>query len=240
MSELVIREVASDVWTFSRPFTLFGLFPVGGRSTAIKLTAGGVWILASTPLTDATKEKLAELGDVKYIVAGNNFHHLFLKEYKDAYPNAKTIGPEDLNIKKAAEGWQLDAVFSAKAPNTLHGFEDEIEHCFFSGYGNKDVAFYHKASKSVIAADLLMNNPPIEQYSKSSLSPRSRIISAMHPRGWQFRWFIWLKEKDKAAMKRDAKKVYEWDFTRYIPCHGDVIEIDAKEAWKAAWNHYLS
>ena len=48
-----------------RGFTLFGLLPIGGRSTAIKLQAGGVWILASTPLTDDTKEKLAELGEVK-------------------------------------------------------------------------------------------------------------------------------------------------------------------------------
>ncbi|KAH9849059.1 hypothetical protein C2E23DRAFT_888658 [Lenzites betulinus] len=240
MSEIVIREVAPDVWTFSRPFTLLGLFPVGGRSTAIKLSAGGVWIFASTPLTDATKEKLAELGDVKYIVAGNAFHHLFLKQYKDAYPNAKTVGPEDLNIKKVAEGWTLDSVFSEKAPDTLHGFEDEIEHCYFSGFGNKDIAFYHKASKTVLGADLLMNNPPNEQYSKSSASPKSRILSAMKPRGWQLRWFIWLKEKDKAAMKRDAKKVYEWDFARFIPCHGDVIETDAKEAWKATWIEYLS
>ena len=44
---------------------LFGFVPVGGRSTAIKLESGGVWILASTPLTDETKEKLAELGEVK-------------------------------------------------------------------------------------------------------------------------------------------------------------------------------
>ena len=49
----------------TRPYTLLGLFPVGGRSTAIKLAAGDVWILASTPLTDETKQKLAELGEVK-------------------------------------------------------------------------------------------------------------------------------------------------------------------------------
>lgn len=50
--------------------TLRGMFPVGGRSTAIKLEAGGVWILASTPLTNETKEKLADLGDVKCAPCG--------------------------------------------------------------------------------------------------------------------------------------------------------------------------
>ncbi|KAL1941902.1 hypothetical protein VTO73DRAFT_6902 [Trametes versicolor] len=237
MSDLVIREVAPDVWTFSRPFTLLGVFPVGGRSTAIKLSTGEVWVMASTPLTDETKAKLAELGEVKYLVAGNAFHYLFLKQYKDAYPDAKTIGSEDIHVK--VKDWKLDSVISAKSPDTKYGFEEEIEHCYFSGWGNKDTAYYHKASKTVIGADLLMNNPPAEQYSKTSVSPKSRILAAMHPYGWQLRWFIWLKQKDKAAMTREAKTVAEWDFVRFIPCHGDVIEKNAKEAWKSAWRDYL-
>ena len=38
---------------------------MGGRSTAVKLSAGEVWVLASTPLDSETKTKLDELGDVK-------------------------------------------------------------------------------------------------------------------------------------------------------------------------------
>ena len=40
--------------------------PLGGRSTAIQLKAGGVWILASTPLDAETKSTLNNLGPVKY------------------------------------------------------------------------------------------------------------------------------------------------------------------------------
>lgn len=49
-----------------RPFARFGVWPVGGRSTAIKLSSGGVWVLASTPLDTETKAKLQEMGPVKY------------------------------------------------------------------------------------------------------------------------------------------------------------------------------
>ena len=48
-----------------RPFKRFDLIPFGGRSTAIKLRNGDVWVLASTPLNDVTKAKLSELGPVK-------------------------------------------------------------------------------------------------------------------------------------------------------------------------------
>ena len=50
---------------FRRPFSRFGVIPFGGRSTAIKLRDGGVWVLASTPLEAETKAKIDELGPVK-------------------------------------------------------------------------------------------------------------------------------------------------------------------------------
>lgn len=64
-----------------RPFTRLGILPFGGRSTAVKLADGGVWLIASTPLTDATKKRLAELGEVKYIVGPDVVHNLFLRQF---------------------------------------------------------------------------------------------------------------------------------------------------------------
>jgi hypothetical protein len=58
---ILLKDVLSSR---SSPFTRFG-FPIGGRSTAIQLQNGGVWVLASTPLTPGTKSKLDELGPVK-------------------------------------------------------------------------------------------------------------------------------------------------------------------------------
>lgn len=50
-----------------RPFARFGLIPFGGRSTAIKLKDGGVWVLASTPLDEETKNTIDNLGPVKRV-----------------------------------------------------------------------------------------------------------------------------------------------------------------------------
>lgn len=111
------------------PFDMWDRVPIGGRSIAIKLSDGKLWVLASTPLSDGTRKKLAELGEVKYIaslgfswrtrcvnhlnryrylIAANLVHHLFLKEWRAAYPDATLIGPEGLNAKKAHEGLQMD------------------------------------------------------------------------------------------------------------------------------------
>ena len=38
-----------------------------------------------------------------------------------------------------------------------------IQYSYFSGFKNKDVAFFHPASKTMLAADLLFNLPAREQ-----------------------------------------------------------------------------
>ncbi|KAJ8519453.1 hypothetical protein ONZ45_g3625 [Pleurotus djamor] len=232
LPDLVIREVTPDIWTFSRPFPRFGFLPWGGRSTAIKLSSGDVWVLASTPLTDDTKESIDKLGPVKWIMGADAFKG-HLAEYKAAYPDAKVIGVEPLVAKKKAEGLVLDGAYGADPPETLYGFEDEIKAC-------KDVAWLHVASKTLIQADLLFNLPGNEQYSKTKTSPKIPILGKLDPYGGLQKKFLWGQGKDKEAMKRDAGTVADWDFERIIMCHGDVIENEGKKAWTTAYSRYLS
>jgi len=235
MTNTIIREVAKDVWIFSRPFSRYGLFPVGGRSTAIRLKSGDVWVLASTPLDSETKTKINELGPVKYIVNPDIVHHLFLPEFKKAYPEAKLIGVEEVLHRSADKTLKFDGVWDKDPADTKYGFEDDIQYCFFSGFKNKDVAFFHPQSKSLIQADLLFNLPANEQFSKT----RSPVFGSLKPSSWAHKKLIASLGVDQAAMKRDAATVANWDFERIIPCHGDVIEKDGNTAWREAYKAFL-
>jgi hypothetical protein len=42
-----------------------------------------------------------------------------------------------------------------------------------------------------------------------------------------------------SLMRRDAKKVAEWDIKRVIPCHGDVIDDGGNEAWSSTYEWFL-
>lgn len=68
------------------PFARFGIIPLGGRSTAIKLANGDVWVMASTPLDEPTKATLAKMGPVRYIVGADSVHHLYLGAFLDLSP----------------------------------------------------------------------------------------------------------------------------------------------------------
>ncbi|KAI6159117.1 hypothetical protein EDD17DRAFT_1702641 [Pisolithus thermaeus] len=254
MSDTVIREVTKGVWTFSRPFARYGVLPMGGRSTAIKLSDGGVWVLASTPLTEETKRKIDELGQVKYIINADAVHHLFLGEFRRAYPDAKLIGVADTLKRIDDKSIRFDGLWGRDSPDTEYGFEGDIKHCYFSGFRNKDVAFLHVASKSLIEADLLLNLPATEQYSKcSGWIPQATL----KPSSWAQQKILQSLATNVEDMKRDARTVASWDFDRIIPCHGvsnnrfhafmlatyrriqDVIERDGNKAWREAYKFFI-
>ncbi|EPS95076.1 hypothetical protein FOMPIDRAFT_1133127 [Fomitopsis schrenkii] len=250
-------QVTKGVWTFSwqvvysvvicayspkcaiSPFSRFGLIPFGGRSTAIKLSNGDVWVMASTPLTAETKAKLNELGPVKWIVGADAVHHMFLGEFKKEYPEAKLVAVDEAVKKKSKEGLEFHGVWGTDPRDRQFGFENDVQHCFFDGFANRDTAFFHPASKTLIVADLLFNLPATEQYSKSSSSGTIPIFGSLTPYMGIHKRFTWYLGVDKEAMKRDVKTVANWDFDRIIPCHGDVIEKDGKKAWCEAYKWYI-
>ncbi|KAG8985675.1 hypothetical protein FRB94_001934 [Tulasnella sp. JGI-2019a] len=237
-SDLVIREVTPGVWTFSRPFLRAPFIPFGGRSTAIKLADGSVWLLASTKPDEETLTKIREIGPVKYIVAPDVVHWLNLQKFSEAFPDAKVIGVEGLEAKMP--GFKFTGLYGKDPAGTTYGFEPEIIAHYFAGFDNKDVAFLHVPSKTLIEADLLFNFPPLEQYSKSKESGRTWVplIGSLNP--WKGIHKTFLNKLGKGpSMKDDAKVVAGWDFDRVIPCHGDVIETRGNEAWKTAYANFL-
>jgi hypothetical protein len=44
---------------------------------------------------------------------------------------------------------------------------------------------------------------------------------------------------DYSLMRRDAKRVAEWEIQRIIPCHGDVLNEGGQEAWASTYEWFL-
>jgi len=149
------------------------------------------------------------------------------------------IAVEEAIQKHKDEDIKFDGSWGKDAPGTKYGFEDDIKWCFFPGFMTKEVAFFHKNSKSLIEADLLFNLPPKEQYSRSNKMTFHLLTGRFNPWSYAHKRAVWSLGSDKEAMKRDAKIVAGWDFERVIPCHGDVIENDGDKAWREAFKWYL-
>ncbi|GAA5829244.1 hypothetical protein JCM3766R1_001034 [Sporobolomyces carnicolor] len=246
--ELVVRKLDDAVTIFSVPFKRMGLVPFGGRSTAIKLRSGNVWLAASHPLCPETLQTIVAMGPVKHIAMFDAEHGMYTESYHKAFPDAKLYFPPS-----ATKKWKSAGLLSDNATNVFtygEGKGDPFEADtngeiksadFTKAHLNEDIAFYHAPTKTLIEADLLMNLPPQEQYSKTSQRNSIPLLSKVTPGSGIHQKMLWyLVSKDKQEMSRAAKEVAAWDFDRLIPCHGDVIEPGGKKAWLDTYAHFLS
>jgi len=242
-SQTKIRSLTSDIKIFTVPFARFGIIPFGGRSTAVRLRDGSVFVAASHPLTPETKTAINEMGPVKYIVALDAEHTGYTKDFAAEWPAARLIGPYPVLESKKELNWA--GVFGRDeqplGPELTQS--GEIKAQYFDGHANKDIAFLHTDSKTLIQADLLFNLPAIESYGSAAKGsgtwPFSYLIKGMNPYGKTHQYLISMVSKDKANMAAGAKVVSGWDFNRIIPCHGEVIEGDGKQAWNTVFKQFL-
>ncbi|TIB72074.1 hypothetical protein E3Q18_03688 [Wallemia mellicola] len=233
ISDLVVRSITSTITIFSRPFSRYPGVPVGSRSTAIKLEEGEnkdkVWVLASSRCDEVVIENIKKLGQVKYLVAPDT------EQYIDAFPDAKVIGVDGLQSK--ASDVKFDYIYGQEPADKKVGYEPEIQVVWFDKFINRDLAFFHQPTKTLVQADLLFNLPGYEQYSNSeeSAEPWVPFVQNFRPGTLTHRIAAMAMSKNDA----EIKKVYEWDFDRIIPSHGDVIETGGKKAWYDVFSRYL-
>lgn len=68
----------------------FGLIPIGGRSTAVRLSSGDIFVYVSHPYTEATDLALKELGgQVKWLVTPDGEHGMNIKAWAEKFPEAQ-------------------------------------------------------------------------------------------------------------------------------------------------------
>jgi hypothetical protein len=97
-------------------------------------------------------------------------------------------------------------VWGQDAPGTAYGFEPAVQHCYFSGFANRDVAFFHPASRTLVEADLLVNLPPREQYAQAGgvRWPWTLLGGYLRPDTWMHRRFASAQGSDKEYVRRAA------------------------------------
>ena len=211
-------------------------------------------------LTESAKAKVASLGgDVRYLVATDFEHHIFLSEWAAAYPNAKLIGPEGMPEKRQKAddpkiGKEPFAVVLTKENRNQakigDDFDADFELEYVHSHPNKELVFFYKPDKVVIQADFLFNLPAIEQYSRVPDDQKPKLgvlgrffLGANSTEGdalsmKRFLWYV-LSRRDRAGFNESAKRIASWDFDTIIPCHGETLVGNGKQVFEKVFAWHL-
>jgi hypothetical protein len=202
--------------------------------TVVRLRSGGLLLHSPAPIDDALAARLAALGPVEAILAPGNFHWFHVAACQERYPRARTfVCP---GVEKKRPELRFDALLGDEAPPLWAG---ELDQVLVQGSRLiREVAFFHRASRTLILVDLLENfsdaTPNVSWVLKLWFRPlRMWNAAAPAPEYWFFGW------RDRAAARACLERILAWDFERVVIAHGDLITADARAAVERAWRRVL-
>lgn len=221
----------------------------------VRLPSGSLAVFSPTALIPRVRDTLASLGTVKYLVAPDIEHHIQLGAWHAAFPTAVVLGPDGLPEKRAQSGEDKVPFTHVYTPSNRHDlsvdaeFDAAFDVAYVAEHGNRELVFHHKPDRTLIQADLIFNNPPIEQYSKSPEDPHAGIATKLFhaltgtsgaalQRQRRFIWYA-MSSGNRDGFNQAVKKIEAWDFDRIIPCHGDVIETGGKGVFRSVMQWHL-
>jgi hypothetical protein len=223
----MLRRLDRDLWMTQHPLRFLGA-EVGTRMTVFRLKDGSLLIHSPVPVDAATQAELDGLGPVRFVVAPNRYHHLFVAEYSRNYPQAKIFGAPGLDSKR--KDLRFDAILGQAAPAEWAG---EIDQTIFHAFPPlNEVVFFHRNSRTIVFTDLLINIRTSEStYTRFLMWLDGGLGQVAVPRSFR----LMLKMR-RARVRETIEQILSWEFDRLSLAHGEIVERGAKEIVRSAWS----
>jgi len=204
--------------------------------TIVKLDGGDLLIHDPCEFSDLVMREIDAIGEVKYIVAPGSYHHLFVTDFQQKYPNAETFICPGLERKRP--DIKFEWILGNKPDHRWANIFDLVVI-----QGTKymwEVAFFHKPSKTLILVDLL------ENFGDDFKHPTSLLLRFW----WKVVYRMWNNPKaapeyqmgwgKKDIVKEGLNKILSWKAKRVILAHGELIESDVSNVLGSAWHKVLN
>ncbi|HVH41921.1 MAG TPA: DUF4336 domain-containing protein [Labilithrix sp.] len=220
----MLKRIAEDIWAQENHIALPAGMSLPCRATIMRLPTGGLVIHSPLAIDDATAKEIDALGDVRFIVAPNGLHWMFLKAAKSRYPQARVFGSPvlakklgDFAFEHLPERGGIDGMDGVRIER-IQGAPRIQEHVFL-----------HETSRSLLVTDLVFN---VHECRSFLMRFFLRIGGTWKKTAQSLEWRFLVKDRPAAA--QSASEVLTWDFERVVVGHGEVVEDDARERARRA------
>ena len=220
----MLTPIDHDLWSTTRPLRFFGL-ETGTRMTIVRLASGGLFVHSPVALDPALRRAVDELGPVAAIVAPSRFHHLYVAEWRAAYPDALRCCCPGLEQKRPDVHWHR-VLGDVPEPE----WRAELDQVFFGARSlENEVVFFHRATRTIVLADAVFN---------LGTHPSGLTRAVMRLMGGSAPGATWLERlliRDRAAARAEVDRMLAWNAERIVPAHGDVLPTGGTEVLRKAY-----
>jgi hypothetical protein len=219
----LLDELANNVWTTQRPLRFWGV-ETGTRMTVVRLSDGGVLVHCPVALDEATRRAVDAIGPVRAVLASSLFHHLFVGQWQLAYPDALFGACPGLPRKRA------DLRFGLVLGDEPHPiWAGDLDQVYFSARFEHEVVFFHRASRTMICADALLN---LSRHPSLLTRAVAGLMGNSAPgRGWVERIAV----RDHRKGRAEVDRMLRWDIDRITLAHGEQVRQGGHEVLRAAY-----
>jgi len=219
----MLEEIDDGLWVVEGEIVSFYGFPYPTRSVIARLANRDLWVWSPIKLEGDLRAELDRLGRVRHLISPNKIHHLYLQDWKAAYPDAQLWGPRS-TIRKRRD-LQFREPLRHDAPSD---WGPDIDLAWFTGsFIMDEIVFLHRSSGTVIIADL------IEAFSdrflcnhwswwRRPIAYLDGIVAgkALAPLEWRLSFL------NRAPARVARSKVLAWPCERVIMAHGEWWRSD--------------
>jgi hypothetical protein len=217
--------IADRIWCFERPVWFSGA-RLRARTTVVRLDDGSLLLHTPAPPTDALAEELRALGEVRWLVVPNCWHHLGAPAAAARFPEARLVAPRSALRRNPALRLDLD----------LHDGEfgrlvPEFDALPLAGVPFWDeTVLYHRPTRTLLGADIVCSAGANDHFTwrfgarLTGCYERVRVPPDARR-----------KLEDKPATARSLRAMLERPALRLIIGHGDILEEGCLDHLARAW-----
>ncbi|HUJ86094.1 MAG TPA: DUF4336 domain-containing protein [Burkholderiales bacterium] len=227
-----MREFGPGIWIAEGPVVSFFGFPYPTRMALVRLADGGLFAWSPIALSQELAAAVDALGPVRHLVSPNALHHLFLGQWKAAYPAARLYASPGLRRKR--KGLAFDAELG-DAPEPEWAAElDQVR--VAGSLFMTEVVFFHRASRTAIFADLIQNFPRDWFKGWRGIVARLDGLVAPNPgapREWRASF------ANRRAARAALARILEWPIERVLIAHGETVDSNGAAFVRRAFGWLL-
>ena len=225
------QELAPGVWRLERRLRMPGGLVLPIATAIFRLPSGKLFLHSPGTLDDAALASLRPLGEPSVILAPNAFHHLFVAEYRKAFPEAAIFYAPGLpaRVPSLPRGEEVSSVGPA-------AWEGVVEPLVFGPIGTfSEVVILHRPSGTLVFTDLAFNM----RRHPNGFDRIGWRLFGVPPRFGTSRTARFTLLRNARAARPYLARIAEKDFRRILVAHGDPVENDAPSEFHRAFRKYL-